>query len=479
MILALDIVVDQSASRRVFVTLEIQRPVYPQMTGVESFHLTGAKIRKDVSLRSVRPFGDEKRYDYLTVRDVTGGWEIQSLIQKSDKGTYSVSEPALLSGVTGDLLLIDRLPSRGGEPNQYVLIIQSRKNGLRPKFEFWFLAESNLKLLKKIIYDNSKTVIPENFAWMKLGLGFTPAWVSFGFLPEADKPAFDPWDPNPANLPEFRFYYFEEGILRSLSAPAGYSFVNHLGRSQEQINLGQVPVILAQGDDYKLNYSVAEISDKSFSTVRSLPLARYRNMKGLPATVRVDSLDEDRINFGTLIGGPALSNSQRGTMLLNGGDRILDADISPFAKTDSVTKIDAAFYGKARASVFAETHYELQYNDLMTGQIGSTTLGRFSYLPSFIFSRSLFPAVVARGDKKIPAILIPANLRSGDDTIEVVVPNYDSGGKNITLVRPAQFRLKAQGGCESVGNPIEANLQSPTQLVFFCGDRFLRVPLSE
>jgi hypothetical protein len=61
--------------------------------------------------------------------------------------------------------------------------------------------------------------------------------------------------------------------------------------------------------------------------------------------------------------------------------------------------------------------------------------------------------------------------------MEVIVPAYDAAGRLAGLSRPARFRLEAGEGCQTIGNPIRAGASAPTQVVFFCGDRFLRVPL--
>ncbi|MBI3543645.1 MAG: hypothetical protein HY075_10270, partial [Deltaproteobacteria bacterium] len=151
--------------------------------------------------------------------------------------------------------------------------------------------------------------------------------------------------------------------------------------------------------------------------------------------------------------------------------------------TDSVVQLSGLYTGSPRKgaaplAAFSQSHYELQFDDLATGQTARAALDRFSFLPAFIFARTLFPVAVdaGAGVDRLPGILVPASL-GATDAAEIVLPSYAADGRLKGLSRPARFRFSAGGGCQGLGNPVAATPDAPTKLVFFCGDRFIRVPL--
>ena len=54
---------------------------------------------------------------------------------------------------------------------------------------------------------------------------------------------------------------------------------------------------------------------------------------------------------------------------------------------------------------------------------------------------------------------------------------YVIAGRAEVTVEGQTLKLEAGEGSASVGNPIAADSAHPSRAVFFCGDRFIRIPL--
>jgi hypothetical protein len=110
-----------------------------------------------------------------------------------------------------------------------------------------------------------------------------------------------------------------------------------------------------------------------------------------------------------------------------------------------------------------------------SGEEAAISLERFSYLPNFITSRTLFPVIVQQGAARLPGMLVPEGM-GASAAAEVIVPIYSPAGKLIELRKPVELRMSAGPGCQLLKNPHPATATRASGWVFFCGDHFKRLP---
>jgi len=475
------------------VPLELSVAIAPGFADPEArvFPIEGGEVAEGSLIRTVTAVDGRPGQDYLAIEDQ--GFEVGlTLLREMSGKAYQVAGQTSQKAVEGELLLVQRLDLYQNGGTQYALIYRMPppKEGARPMFKFVFF-DGKLDPIENatIDFDNTISVLSERFQWLKIGSGadarLAPAWISVGTTPELDKPGFDPWNPDPIDPPALHFYYLSPKGLRMVKEPKGYFFIQMLAQTDEQRAHGEVPVLLAKGDDYRLEYASALIRDGAVAEPVALKLERYRMLNALTPVGSLTSLTPGIARTGSAFAGQSSRGTQRVTSLMaaEAGAFVSGVDfvLKPGILTDAVRVVIGVYTGGERQAVFGQTNYQLLYQDLVSGQTASIGLNRFSFLPAFIFGRSFFPITVERaqssGGERFPAVLVP-DTSGLIDNMEVVVPRY-SGTQLEGLARPARLRFTTMRGCDLIGNPIAATAQEPTQVAFFCGDHLIRVPLRD
>jgi hypothetical protein len=469
------------------IPIDISVEVTPSFADPESrlLPIQGGVVSPRASLRTIKNLQTGAPQDYLALEQ--RGQDLYAAVLSSDGKGYRLGSMIQIAA-QGDLLQAQKLDVDGDGVPELALLLRSPGPAGSPKPVFKFLFyDLGLKLLRAIEYDNGASVVSERFEWMKLGGHLTPAWVGFGLTPDLDKPAYDPWNPDWQDTPGNRFYYLTDEGVRMLPDPDDSFYVQLLSQTDEQRREGALPVLLARGDDYLMEYSVAIVRDGKLTDRRPLTLEGYRMLLGINDLGDLTPLDGSARSAGTTFTSESSQGARRITALVQSGatgPRAMHFMSRPPVVTDSVMGLYGAFSASASDATpiasFSESHYDLLFQDLRTGETAATTLGRFSYIPAFIFGKSFFPVVAldrARASR-VPAILAPADIGESDG-LEVILPSYDGAGKLQGLSRPARLRLEAGAGCEALGNPIDATSSAPSQAMFFCGDRFIAVPFTD
>ncbi len=441
---------------------------------------------KGMSLRSVESADARPRQDYIAVQ--VSPQEIQLSLLAQRLGQYQFVARATVAATRGELLSLQRVDLDGDGQGDYALVwrvtptpprkqpsfmfrfFNTKFEPLRMRFEGQYAAE--------IEFTNTVTVINERFQWLRLKGQLVPVWISRGTTPDLEKPAFDPWEPTPLDMPQFRFYYWAEDGLRSVNLKDKTPVTILPGDSQ----LSQ-RIVWLSGTGTDSIYEFGDISEqagKLASTgLQALNLGGFRQLR---PTAVAPVLSTSGGIVGTLFHTDSFRSALR-ISTLHGprGQNIpsFDRVLTPMSQMDSLTSIVAGFTTpQGQASVAAQSIYELQYHDLARGEVVSTSLRRFSFLPGFFFLRLFFPAIgeMSSTGARTPMVFLPAGLGTGA-SVEVLVPRRAPSGALEALVRPARLRLSAPTGCEAMGNVIPATNQDPAALVFFCGDAFWRVPM--
>lgn len=482
-------------SRTFFMQAEVRSTVRKDGSDREAVVISianGERI-KGASLRTITGLDQSELQDYVAIEKVGPSWKL-TLLRETNAG-YEISGETLVPQPTGELLTLHRLDLDSDGASDYVLIYREppAPNKTQPTFLIQSF-DTNLqaksislggKTGASIAYDNADTVMADRFQWMKHGNRRVPAWVSRGMTPASEKPAYDPWNPNPIEPPLFRIYYIGKSGLRTIKIPDEYAVIAQLNTSPEQRERGAIPILFAKGRGSEMSYATAEAVDGRLDGFRSISLGRFRALRGVDLKELTD-LSPNPTRTGTVFATDSFRGAQRVTALVNkaDGSRVVDEVIDQTVKADSiadtVTNIAGVFAGDQRKAAVTLNIYDMQYYDLKTGETATTSLRRFSFLPVLFFYNIFFPASLTDSSnphgERLPGIYVPPGLGLSQG-LEVIAPRYD-GGRLQTFMRPARLRLEAPQGCEAMGNTLPASSTQPTRAVFFCGDRFLRVALA-
>ena len=468
---------------------------------VKVSRILNGKVPETAMIRTVIPAGNATGQplgaagaarDYVAIQKSPKEWVFQLLTRDTATGRsddFTIRAVRSLPSEHGDLLNLYRLDWNRDGADDYVWlyslpITPGQKNAA---FRFLFL-DQNLTIQKTLDYTAETAILPEGFQWLGLSSGFTPAWVGVGGTPSLEKKPYDPWDPNPRDPLYLRFYYFAADGLRTLNTSDDTVLVAALAPNVAQKSAGEIPVLLAKGESYRREYFTAVIketrpgSGPEITDVVTLSMKRYRMLIGADSVIPVSSLAPSPDPMGTAFTSPGVRGALRTVFLMRGtqsaGYSSFDSTQSSASPTDTVMRVAGLFASSARAAAFTQTQYDLLYHDLGSNEFVSTSMHRFSYLSQLAFVRSFVPAVVGDGTGgRLPGVLVFGDL-TGIDSSEVIVPEYGTDGKLLGLTQPARLRLVPGTGCQRVRNPIDADQNAPTQLLFFCGDHFVTIPLT-
>jgi subtilisin family serine protease len=442
------------------------------------------------NLRSVLSLDGRNEQDFISLLSSPTGLRLSLLTQ--EKSSYALRGVQDLPATSGDLLALQRIDLDGDGSSDYVMIWrQAPKPGKQtPTFLFRFF-DGSLKPLAMTFdgktaaeaeYDNSVAVIADTFQWISVGNGRkVPAWITRGTTPESEVAAYDPWNPTPIDFPDFRIYYWGAKGLATISMGDKIP-VAFFPASPEEMRSGRRRAMWLIGNGTDATYEMTEISNLKSTEVGAIDFGGYRRLRSTMMAPIFDANSTGSKAAGETMGVGFYSNSYRSASRVSAyvpnQGLLFDKILTPMSQTDAVGLVLAAFSGSSLTSVISQTIYEMQYEDIRTGEKATASLKRFSFMPEFFFQRLFFPVLgddSQGGRDRLPMIYLAQGLGTGN-SIEVLAPRYESG-KLQGFVRPARLRLVAPRGCESMGNVIAASAEAPSRVVFSCPDRILFVPL--
>jgi len=476
------IVADGREPRRIRLPLEIFVPIAKDTTiaGLKILPVVpgagGAAISPRAQLRTVRAGDPALPQEYVAVEKT--GSELRLTLIKPTSAGFETSPTVKIPLPTGEFGQMQRVA------DGYVALLKMAgpQGSSRPVFRFVTL-DSRLAILRTLDFDNKTSLVAERFLWLKVENAFVPAWIGFGTTPALDRPRFDPWRRNVQDFPATRFYFLAPEGLRELKIAATDDFVQTLAPGDDERRQGVVPVVIARGNDYRKTFFTARVRGRKLTDIQPIEMSTYRMLMGIPNVGEVTGLDAAAGSQpATYFADDSAQGALRTTIVASPNSstaRAQSFSVESRVVTDSVMRVIGAYSSDAsRAqldSAFFESHYDLIYKDIRSGDVASTSLNRFSFIPAFIFGRSYIPVVVSGAVGHIPAVVVPTE--PGDsDGIEVIVPKRE--GATLRLSRPARLRLAAQPGCTALGNPVLASPSAPSATLFFCGDRFIKAPFS-
>jgi hypothetical protein len=435
------------------VLIQIRRILSPtQLAGATVRPIQGLQPMSSARVRTVVATDSIPRQDLLFLESRGTDLAIQ-LVQ----GEQAMGFTTISARTAEQLLNPYRLPD-----GSYALVFLSQDAGNLPIFDLLYYDRS-LNRLRQTRIGTDVTLLSESFRWARTDSGYNPLWVSLGYTPKADQPAYDPWNPKYQDTKRLRLYFVRDGQIRTLA----------LAKNETPLQvLPDSSVLIARGDTYSVEYARLRVEGGQVISRENVLLPQYQMLIGLPQAQKVVQLQGEDPASATPGTFALTAPSSPGDLRVTGiGGSSFDRILPRSSVLESLVLVNGVFReGEGPAQVFAQTHYDLRF--FGREHVLSTSLNRYSYIPSMIFNRNFFPATALSSDgRRLPAIYLAASIANADVS-EVWVADEDAG----RMLKPASLRIEARG-CAALGNLVEATLAEPAQLVFVCGSNRVQVPV--
>lgn len=441
------------------------------------------------SIGSVVSLDGRTERDFIGVQESKDGLKL--ILATEERNQFSLRHSIDLPVTDGILQARHRVDLDGDGSSDYVLVWQQKPPAGKstPDFLFRFFDSSlkpkalefDGKIAAEAIFKNEFSVMDERFQWVSMGKRKVPAWINRGTTPDLEKAPYDPWNPTPTDLPDFRLYVWgPKGV--TLIREDERTPIAFLTASRDQLRNGERNIMWVSGKGTDALYELSRLENLKSSNLRPMDLGGYRQLRVTKMAPLFDAGRTGSPNAGAAVGAGFFSSSYRSanrvTVFKKDTGVLFDKVVEPMAKVDGVGAIIGTFTGAKEKSLIAQTIYEMQYEDLNTGDRVSASLKRFSFMPEFFFGKLFFPVlgdVRNSNSDRLPMIYALDGLAT-TDAFEILAPRYE-GGRLISFARPARLRMAAPRGCQTMGDTVEATPQAPSQIVFMCEDRVIFVPL--
>lgn len=362
----------------------------------------------------------------------------------------------------------------------------------------FFIFDNQMKLKKYFLFDDKRAALPYNFYWMSVKGQMRPAWVGKGQEVPQSIDVTDTWGAdmtvedtikNFKTKVDIHFYYLDENFkLRQLETEKkDERIVDIIQSKQTQVSKGMLTVLIAKNagtetrPSYINEFSIANVMNAVISA--QVPMQSYaggfdyRNLIDTYAD-KILSLKSEASEYkGTMWYGLDSAQRQRVTLIDLEERRIIDKLISSQRSVqDSALLVKSGFQSKDRKGVFLITNSELEYHDLISDQVVSRSLNRYSFFGDSTFIELLFPiTIIDRTEvtKKLPALFTTeqSGLERG---MRMVVPVYGRDGKLQQMFTPARLRFKSEKGCKPLESPVFLGEKSGYAMDYQCGLKILR-----
>jgi subtilisin family serine protease len=470
------------------------------LPGARVLPLSGT-IRPEAMIFTVSSLDGRPEQDYIAIEPTDTDWKIQIVREESrdGKSRYVVGRPFSFVPPKGaSPRITQRLDVNLDGRSEYVFTsyVPSDEEDKIPYFRFDYRDENGKDVLPSYTFKNRTSILQlEKFQWLRSGKRLVPTWTDVGLPPEATRNTrYDPWNPNAKDEEEPRLYYHDpsasDGVRTVALAeniptdlPKDLLFLSLLNQSPADRKAGRVSGLLTEQGDYVARFFVATLTEATAKiTVTPLETPKYRNLQSLEP-VKIYGLDPSGITQVAGSGFAGISGMRNlrisAVFPVSGGYRLLDQQIAPQTNSDTAYKAVAAFIEGAPANpmgiaAYAQANYDLLYRDPTTDRTLTTSLRRYTFLSATLFERTFVAAVAESNGERLGAVQIPDGFGAYPGA-EVIVP-LRKNGVSIDLIRPAALRIQmASDRCDWLART-EATVQDPSAAVYFCGDRFIRIP---
>ena len=478
---------------------------------VEKFQING-EVPRGLKLSLIDQVLDQdlQRKDYFIVgpdRDNEGSFKIGLLRQQGTQYNAGRVQSIKFDGDFGMMrpyykMRVD-LDGDGRSEYVYGIIeyLDKEKFILGDYRNHFYVFDEQMNLKRHILFDDHRALLPLTFYWMKVNGKLRPAWVSKGQEVVNKVDVSDAWgtDGSPEDVAkkvtskiDIHMYYMNENFkLAQVAAPSELErIVEVIQPSVETANQGVLTALIAKntGTENKPSY----VNEFSTGTVRNGMLAGVRRLGGTSTAMsyrnlidtfadKTMSLTSESSEFrGMMWYGLDSGQQQRVTMIDDSTGQLVDRLISSQRRVnDSARLVKAGFQSKDKKGVFLITNSELEYHDLVTNQVVSTSLNRYTFYGDANFVELYFPITLINSQnpaEKLPAVFTTesSGLSKG---MRLLTALYGPDGRVQQIVTPARLRLKSLDDCQPLESPVFLGNQKGYAMDYRCENKIIRIPL--
>jgi subtilisin family serine protease len=459
---------------------------------------------KDGILFSIKSLDKSPTQDYFVFK-ATGDTTLEIQILKEERNTrkekiYVAQPPKEIQFPRmASPRIIQRLDVNGDGKSEYFASFYSERDDGEAiqSFLVYYWNERIEDVLPSFIFSGKDVPASifrlDSFQWIQSKGRLVPAWIDLNAPVARDERAlaYDVvLNPHPETHFSSRIVYHDPDASEGLRTIPQYFLNGKIPlRFFDQIEPGKTSILFANSlKESRFGYSTASLTQTQkpiifrFNETDTVPYRDFRVSRDELNFIPLDGSEKIEVaGYQKNIGTP----TQTFTLLEKKGMKTTQKELH-FKTTfpqDIVFRGMAGFYGKGKIAAFAMGLYSIYYQDESmrsgtneeTPKSLSTSLRRYTFLPSTIFDRQFYAASVEVDDEKLPALRIPHGMGAYPGS-EVIIPEKNrKSGISERLYRPAKFRYLVGDDCEEMA-PIPANGGDPFLAVYFCGDRFIRIP---
>ena len=491
--LVLEIEADGLAPQKIRIPLQISVVLEKEtrLPNAKTITVSG-DVNPNGTLFTIQSADGRPEQDYVSIERADEVWNYQIIREvRSSGGSRYVAGPvkSIPQVENGSPRTAQRIDvNLDGTPDYvFSIFVPSEEEDHIPYFRFDYRDASGNEVLPSYTFKNRTTVMQlDRYQWIRSGKRLVPAWNGVGLTPIAEKMPFDPWNPNADRDEESepRLYYHDpatEDGLRSIPIPTSSLlpkdavYLSLLNQSETDRRNGKIACLATEQGDYVSRlFAIEFTATDAIPKIFPVEMAKYRNLRSVES-VKGYPLNSDLSGNLTAFGGTSGVQSQRVSGVTKMGEHylLLDQTVTPSISSDTAYKTIAAFSSPGMAA-FIQANYDILYSDSSTRTNLSTSLRRYTFLASALFERTFIPAVAESAGERLPAIQIPDGFGAYPGA-EVIVP-LRRGGVSVDLIRPAALRIQIGGDdCDWLART-EPSAAAPSSAVYFCGDRFIRIP---
>lgn len=360
--------------------------------------------------------------------------------------------------------------------------------------DHFFIFDDAMNLKSSFKYNDYHVLIPPKPQWMKVAGQLRPVWIGNG---QEVRKVWNPLDllgqTEPGQIVstpmDLHVYYLDKDFkLNQVPALSSGRIVDLIQADVQSVQQGLISVLIAQnlGTEVKPSYS----NNFYLGQLSNGQVAIDRNFNGFNINRNlIDTHKDNTLNLnssnsesrGTMWYGVEAHQTQRVTMFDPVQKTVIDKKMSSQrAIFDSALSIHSGFQSVKRSGVFLMTNSELEYHDLLSDQVATRSLDRYSFIGSDVFVQLQFPVTIVDSlspSDKLPAVIKTegAGLTKGH---KFLVPVMSSNGLAKEIVAPAKLRLSAEKGCAALDAPVFLGQGSGYAMDYYCGDQILRILLN-
>lgn len=468
-----------TAARPQGMSFSLVDEVYDNNQSVRDYFVVGADQK------------DKKSFNLAINRYVKGSYQMSPVTNYKFDGDFSLA--VLQQKIRMDIDFDGR--------SEYVIrfleypdnnSMQARRGEYKDHF---LVFDENMNLKKYFKYNDYHVLMPPKPQWMKVGNELRPAWVGNG---QEVRKVWNPIDllgqTEPGQIVKtpmgIQFYYLDKDFkLDQVAALTDTRIVDVIQADVRSVQQGLVSVLIAKnlGTEIKPSYA----NDFSVGQVTDGKVYVDKAFKGLNINRNlVDTYKDNTLNLaasdseyrGTMWYGLEAHQTQRVTMFDLNQKAIADKTVSSQRKVfDTALAIRAGFQSEKRAGIFLITNSELEYHDILSGQVAARrSLDRYSFYGLDVLIQLQFPITIV--DSKSAGDKLPSLFKTEGSRLsrghKFIVPVMNQNGLGNQIVAPAKLRLKADQGCVALDAPVFLGQSGGYAMDYYCGDQILRVLLN-